>query len=87
MKLFFTDHATKDITALSLDIARRIVRKMKWFAAQEDPLVFAKPLKDRRLGTHRFRVGQYRIFVEIQKDRIAVLFVLAVRHRREAYDL
>lgn len=86
MKLFFTDPATKDLAGLSPDVARRIAHKMQWFADREDPLVFAKPLKDRRLGTHRFRVGPYRIFVEIRKDRISVLFVLAVRHRREAYE-
>lgn len=87
MKLLFSPPAARAVSALPADVARRIVHKMQWFAAQENPLAFAKPLKDTRLGSHRFRVGAYRIFITVHRDSIDILFVLAVRHRKEAYQL
>ena len=87
MKLIFTEAAAKTLVKLPPAIARRIVRKMQWFAAQEDPLSFAKPLKNANFGSHRFRVGEYRVLVDIQHKSISILFVLAVRHRKDAYGL
>jgi mRNA interferase RelE/StbE len=87
MKLEFTLAALEDLSRLPKQGARRIVDKMEWFAAQDNPLAFAKPLKDPGFGSHRFRVGAYRILVDVRRGKISVLVVLAVRHRREAYQL
>ncbi len=87
MKLVFAEPAVKSLTKLPPKLARRIVEKMQWFVAQEDPLSFAKPLKNSDFGSHRFRVGDYRILVDVKNDRISILFVLAVKHRKDAYQL
>jgi mRNA interferase RelE/StbE len=58
---------------------------MYWFASQRDPLHFAKPLINAKIGTHRFRVGNYRVIVELQKETSAIL-VIAIRHRSKAYE-
>lgn len=87
MILEFTPNAVKDLARLPKNVADRIISKMEWFAAQKNPLAFAKPLKDPRLGSHRFRVGSYRILTTVHRDSIDILFVLAVRHRKEAYQL
>jgi mRNA-degrading endonuclease RelE of RelBE toxin-antitoxin system len=57
----FTKSAEKDLGKLPKDIQKRIIKKLKFFAAQKDPLIFAKPLVDLPPMTHRFRVGDYRI--------------------------
>jgi len=87
MKLIFTEPAAKAIKKLPPTVARRIITKMQWFAAQTNPITFAKPLKDRRFGSHRFRIGAYRVLVDIEKREISVLVVLAVKHRRDAYNV
>ena len=87
MKLVFAESAAKTIAKLPTPIARRIVQKMEWFALQDDPLSFAKPLTNSKVGNYRFRIGAYRVLVDIHHGRISVLIVLAVRHRKEAYRL
>lgn len=85
MKLEFTFSALRDLGRLPKAIARRIMDKMEWFAQQDDPLSFAKPLKNSNVGSYRFRIGAYRILVDIHKNHISVLIVLAVRHRKDVY--
>mgnify|MGYP001589351875 CR=1 FL=1 len=87
MILAFTPNAVKDLARLSKSMADRIVSKMEWFAVQKNPLAFAKPLKGGQYGSCRFRIGQYRVLVDVRGGRMSVLFVLAVRHRKEAYQL
>ncbi len=85
MKLRFSSDALEDLSRLPKSVARRIIDKMEWFAIQEDPLVFAKPLKDSAQGDYRFRIGDYRVIVDIEKGIISILVVLAVRDRKDAY--
>ncbi|OGJ83076.1 hypothetical protein A2412_01005 [Candidatus Peribacteria bacterium RIFOXYC1_FULL_58_8] len=77
--------AHQDLAQLPPMIAARILDKMEWYAAHVDPLHFAKPLQGSRRGLFRFRVGDYRILVDV-KGRMHVIEVFAVRHRREAYQ-
>ncbi|MDY6789019.1 MAG: type II toxin-antitoxin system RelE/ParE family toxin [Candidatus Nanohaloarchaea archaeon] len=39
----------------------------------------------KKLETHRLRVGDYRVFADLEKDK-SLIRVLAIRHREEAYD-
>lgn len=59
---------------------RRISAKMRFFAAQPDPVKFAEPLT----GSHeyRFRVGDYRVIFEVLHD---VIWVIAIKRQDEAY--
>jgi len=49
---------------------------------EEDPLKYAEKLTDSRLGTYRFRVGDYRVIFDLEENEIVVL---RVGHRRNIY--
>lgn len=87
MNLQWASPALKELAHLPPAIKKRIVNKMEWFAEQKEPLAFAKPLKGKRFGSHRFRIGDYRVLVEVHGSTIQIILILAVRHRKEAYDL
>lgn len=58
---------------------------MRFFATQENPLLFAERLTDFREGDFRFRVGDFRITFDVNvKDR--VIYVLKVGRRDSVYD-
>ena len=83
--LTYTPSAEKDLTALPKAIARRIVDKMDWFVAQQDPLSFAKKLQALGKPLYRFRIGDYRVIFRIDHGILTLLVVLAVRDRKESY--
>lgn len=83
--IVYNTAGTEDISRLPQSIANRIVEKMDWFGSQKDPLHFAKPLIHSDIGTHRFRIGDYRVIVDLQHDDNHLL-VVAVRHRSKAYE-
>lgn len=83
MKIRFTKNSVTDLKKLDPKIRERIKRKLIWFLAQSDPLVFAKPLIHSSIGTFRFRIGDYRVVFDAEKDDI---IVLAVGHRGEIYE-
>lgn len=49
-----------------------------------DPRIHGKPLKGNLSGVWRYRVGDYRLFAEIQNNRL-IIFLFDVGHRREVY--
>lgn len=83
MDIFYTFKARKDLEKLSRDIQKRIARKMRFFASQRDLLKFAERLVDSREGEFRFRIGDWRIFFDVVKDKV---FVLKIKHRSKAYE-
>jgi len=50
----------------------------------KNPRHFGEALKGGKAGFWRYRVGDYRVFCEIEDTRVVVL-VIAVGHRREIY--
>ena len=82
MEFFFRDQAYKQFRKLSPAIQKRIVEKLSFFSRQENPLDFAESLRDSTLGHYRFRVGDYRIVVDREDNRIKILLV---GHRRDIY--
>ena len=86
-KLGYTQHAYEDIERLDQETARRIVKKLDFFVAQENPLRWAKKLIGSGNGEYRFRVGDYRVLFDIdQKGVLIILLVLRVKHRGEVYE-
>ncbi len=86
MRLAYSFTALRDLSRLPKNIARRITDKMEWFLSQEEPLSFAKPMKGNKFGDYRFRIGNYRVIVDIDHDgSVQVLFVLSIKHRKEVY--
>lgn len=76
-----TSHALKQLKKLPKDIQKRIIKKLDYFC-KDNPLEFAEKLTDWHIGTYRFRVGNYRIIFDIEKDS---LIVLALGDRKEIY--
>jgi mRNA interferase RelE/StbE len=85
-KIIWTLEAKEELKRLSALTSDRIWDKIYWFASQEDPFTFARPLHDTQLASHRFRVGDYRILFERHPYLPQTLLILAVRHRSKAYE-
>lgn len=50
----------------------------------DDPRIYGKPLTAKLKGYWRYRIGDYRLLVEI-KDAELVIIEVDVAHRREVY--
>ncbi|MBI4268289.1 type II toxin-antitoxin system RelE/ParE family toxin [Candidatus Uhrbacteria bacterium] len=82
MDFFFAPSALKQFKKLPREVQKRIFEKMEFFCTQDDPLDFAETVKDSRLGSYRFHVGDYRVIIDLEKPGIAIL---AVDHRKDIY--
>ncbi|NCN82389.1 MAG: type II toxin-antitoxin system RelE/ParE family toxin [Candidatus Pacebacteria bacterium] len=81
-KLIFTKSARKDIEKLDSVTKKRLLNKFKTFA--QNPLEYAKKLVNHRIGTYRWRVGNYRVIFDLD-DVENIAIVLRVRHRKNVY--
>lgn len=85
-KLLYTQKALDDLARLDKQISLRILNKLDFFTAQDNPMLFAKKLVDCKKGTYRFRIGDYRAIFDIDRaGRIIILVILTIRHRGEVY--
>ena len=78
--LVYTNRAAKDIQKLPLEIKKRIEKAL--LRCQQDPLRYSEKLRDPKLGTYRFRIGDYRVIFDLEGSDIVVL---RVGHRRDIY--
>ena len=78
--LVYTNRAIRDIEKLDPEVKSRIGETLLRY--KEDPLNYAVKLKDARLGTYRFRIGDYRVIFDIAGIEIVIL---RVGHRRDIY--
>ena len=79
-RLVYTRRAERDIKKLESDTKDRIGKALLRYS--EEPLKFAEKLSDPILGEYRFRIGDYRVIFDIERNEIVVL---RVGHRREIY--
>jgi len=86
MKVILTERAKRELSALPKEVAKRIAKKLAWYASQQHPLSFAKHLMNSKLGSYRFRIGNYRIICDVEEGVVHVLLVLTIRKRDHAYD-
>jgi len=49
---------------------------------QEDPVRYAERITDPKLGSYRFRIGDYRVIFDLEEEDIVIL---RVGHRRDIY--
>ena len=78
--LVYTNRAIRDIEKLDPKVKNWIGETLLRYG--EDPLNYAVKLKDSRLGTYRFRIGDYRVIFDIEGIEIVIL---RVGHRRDIY--
>lgn len=83
-KVEFTQRGIKTLEKIPKELQIRIIKKIKFFASQTNPLIFSKPLVNLPPATHRFRVGDYRIAFYIASKYI---YIEKVGHRKEIYYL
>ena len=79
-EIVLTQRALKDFDGLSEDVKNRIGVKLRDYS--NDPLKFARKLTNPKIGTYRFRVGDYRIIFDIEDNTIVIL---RVGHSKEIY--
>ena len=78
--LVYTGRAIKDIQRLEGTTRKRIGKTLLRYS--EDPLKYAEKLSDPKLGSYRFRIGDYRIIFDLEGTDIVVL---RTGHRKDIY--
>jgi mRNA interferase RelE/StbE len=80
--MVFSNEAVKDLEKLDKKTAKRIIKKLKWFSEQDQPLFFAISLSYKTIGEYRYRIGDYRVIFDYQKEKI---IILRIGHRSTIY--
>jgi mRNA interferase RelE/StbE len=78
--LVYTQRAVRDVRKLEPLFRLRIGKTLLRF--QEDPLKYAERITDAKLGSYRFRIGDYRVIFDLEGDD---LVILRIGHRRDIY--
>jgi mRNA-degrading endonuclease RelE of RelBE toxin-antitoxin system len=81
----WTAEAQDDLAALDKVVAVRILKKLQWLCAQDDPLPFLVPLRQPAIGDARFRIGDYRVAILLNR-KSKVVTIAAVGHRSSIYQ-
>jgi len=84
-KIEYAETAQRQLAGIDQKVAKSIMRYLdERVATDEDPRRFGDPLKRDLSGLWKYRVGAFRIIVEIQEDRVVVL-VVRIGHRSKVY--
>ncbi|MBW2610406.1 MAG: type II toxin-antitoxin system RelE/ParE family toxin [Deltaproteobacteria bacterium] len=78
--LAYTQRAIRDVRKLEPPIKLRIGKALLRF--QEDPMKYAEKIADPKLGSYRFRIGDYRVIFDLEGEEIVIL---RIGHRRDIY--
>ena len=86
-KIELSQEADRQLDKLDLQIARRILKFLHERVAQLDnPRSIGEALHGSKLGEFwRYRVGDYRLICSIE-DKLVLVLVLRIGHRREVYE-
>lgn len=79
-KVLWTRTSLKQVEKLDKKTATRIIDKVD--DVSEDPFLFVKKIAG--FDLYRLRVGDYRVIMSIQKNKM-IIFVLQVGHRGKIY--
>ena len=82
MELIFSRKAFRQLCRLERKVQQRINGKLNFYLSQKEPLAFAERIMDSRFGEWRFRIGDYRVLFDVNRDTIEVL---KVDHRGDIY--
>lgn len=80
-KVVLTRRAVKDLEGLDNQTRKRILEKLQ--ANAQDPLQQSVKLTVPKLGTYRYRIGDYRVIFDLEDDTV---IVLRVGNRRDIYS-
>ena len=79
-KIILTEKAVHDLNNIDKKDQERIAIKLKYYS--NEPLKHARKLISPKIGSYRFRIGDYRIIFDIDDDKI---IVLRIGHRKDIY--
>ena len=79
------DTATRGLERLDKPVGRRIVKRIRWLAANLHS-IRPEPLTGDLAGLYKLRVGDYRVVYEILQAEESIV-IHAVGHRREIYRM
>jgi len=84
----FTKYGQKRFYKLSKLLQERITKKLQQLKKHQDILSVLKPLYNFVPATHRLRIGDYRLILELksQKANNFEFYILDVGHRRDIYE-
>ena len=81
-RIEFTSSAVRDFSQLPESVQQRLLPKINALADLPRPIGVQK--LQGRVNRYRIRVGDYGVVYEIQ-DRILVVLIVRIGHRREVY--
>ncbi len=70
----------KDFNSIEKEQRQKIAEKLKELV--NDPIKFARKLTNPKIGTYRFRVGEYRVVFDIEDNKTVIL---RIGHRKSVY--
>jgi len=79
-QVVLTNRAERDLKNIDISMQRIIVSKIKEYA--QNPLRYARKLITPKIGTYRFRIGDYRVIFDIDDKNIVIL---RIGHRSSIY--
>ena len=79
-EIVFTKQSIVDLEMLDDPTRRRILKKLKEYSAA--PFHFAHKLSDPKIGTYRFRIGDFGVIFDLSGEKIVIL---RIGNRREIY--
>ena len=82
MRHVFKGKSVNEFSNLPKDIQLQIMKKLKFFMSSPNPLYFAEHLNNFDLGEYRFRIGDYRVSFDVEKNTAKIL---KVAHRKDIY--
>ena len=75
----------KDMRRLSPRNRELVIDKIEQYAEAPEPLA-NRVITLANTDYLRLRVGNYRVIFSVENGAVAILLILRVRHRRDAYD-
>jgi mRNA interferase RelE/StbE len=81
-ELIYSPAALKQLEKIEHNIKERIIVALERLRIRPESCDIKKLMG---MGGYRFRVGDYRIIFDMEKDKLAIL-VLQIGHRRNIYD-
>ncbi len=87
----FSKEAKKTLQKLPIEVQERVQQKLFFFKNHPDIFSEAKPIHGRRPVTHRIRVGNYRLTLELstaypQYVHLIVFRIADIGHRKDIYS-
>lgn len=79
-KVVLTKRSLKDLESIDRYMQNRIAVKLKEYS--KEPQKYGKKLIKHKIGTYRFKIGDYRVIFDIDNNN---LVILRIGHRKSIY--